>query len=180
VVWYEVFEYASRNNQSAPVGMIRKTCYGRLEFILECCTHNRDSGVPAFVPTRHLLAFITGCKIPGNPYATHEMVTYTDMSVAPHVINLAAVGEFIGRFHVCGTSPRRAITDWSGELVITRTFSLVENWTFLSVNFLKLAYRLGLSQALIFLLYATNSSCSIKWLSCWCAKLDLALLRAVN
>ena len=97
--------------------MIRKTCYGRLKFILECNTHDEDGSLPALMPRCHLLAIITSCKTLSNADATRELVTYTEMGTAPHVIDLAAVGAVVGRFHIGGVRhPRWAIVDHSGEL----------------------------------------------------------------
>jgi len=96
--------------------MIRKTCYGRLEFILECNTHDGDGTAATLIPRRHLLAIITQCKTPSSADATRELVTYTSMATIPHVIDLAAVGAVIGRFHVGGTRSRWAIVDRSGDL----------------------------------------------------------------
>ena len=96
--------------------MMRKTCYGRLEFILECNTHNGNGTVPTPIPRCHLLAVITRCKTPSSADATRELVTYTSMATTPHVINLATVGAVIGRFLVSGTQSRWAIVDRSGEL----------------------------------------------------------------
>lgn len=95
--------------------MVRKTRYGRLEYILQCNTQTSDAG--RTLPLRcHLFAVITGCKIVDGSDATRTLVTYTEMDARPHVIDLGAVGAVIGRFHVGGTRPRWAIVDRSGEL----------------------------------------------------------------
>lgn len=96
--------------------MIRKTCYGCLKFILECNTHDGDGTTPTLIPRCHLLAVITGCKTPNGADATRGLVTYTNMAMTPHVIDLAAVGAVVGRFHVGGTQSWWAIVDRSGDL----------------------------------------------------------------
>lgn len=102
---YEVYEDANRNNRSKPIETIRKTCYGRLEFILECNTHDGDGSRLTLIPRRHLLAVITSCKTLDNADATRELVTYTEMGM----------GAVVGRFHIGGSRPRWAIVDRSGE-----------------------------------------------------------------
>ena len=72
--------------------MICKTCYGRLE----CNTQNGEATASTLIPSRHLLAVITGCKTRSGADATLELVTYTEMSNTPLVIDLAAVGAVIG------------------------------------------------------------------------------------
>lgn len=41
------------------------------------------------------------------------------MGTTPHVIDLAAVGAVVGRFHIGGSRPQWAIVDQSGELAHT-------------------------------------------------------------
>lgn len=113
ILQYEVQEDEHRNNRKIEENPIRKTCYGRLEYIIECWTRAVGSTMQA---RRHLLAVITRCKTPDNSDATQQLVTYTDIDSGSHIIDLASVGAVVGRIHIGGTQPRWGIIDRSLEL----------------------------------------------------------------
>lgn len=111
-------EDENRNNRRKTPNNIVKTCYGRLDYIIDFETQAVAAGSSSISRRRHLLAVITGCKTNDNADATrdHELVTYTHMESSSHVIDLNVVGAVIGRFRVEGLVPRWAIIDRSSPM----------------------------------------------------------------
>ena len=103
-----VIEFNSSRYQIFVISFIRISA--EFPAYIECNTHDRNGSLPALMPHCHLLAIITSCKTPSNADATRELVTYTKMGTAPHVIDLAVVGAVVGWFRIDGFQhPRWAI-----------------------------------------------------------------------
>ncbi|KAF8312374.1 hypothetical protein DL93DRAFT_2149474 [Clavulina sp. PMI_390] len=105
--------------RNLPIVLERRTCYGRLEAIIQC--NVPSNGSPQLrQPELHLVALVTECITNGADAADGTLVTYTKMQQSSSLIDLNLVESVVGRFQVGDSKNRRwAIIDRSDNLART-------------------------------------------------------------